>query len=108
MKGDVMARPKGSYFSRLPNGDILNISLWSGKSDPKQRSSQQKFIVTVQILNGRQEEDLQSTDLHWEATANCLRRLTEKSSASGIMNAVSTLFDFTRMLGKISYSFMNY
>jgi hypothetical protein len=48
-----MARPKGSYFSRLPNGDILNISIWSGKSDPKAE------IITAEVRR-------YSSDSKWE------------------------------------------
>lgn len=30
-----MAKPKGRFYSRLPNGDFLNVTIWPGKSDPE-------------------------------------------------------------------------
>jgi len=46
-----MAKPKGRFFSRLPNGDLLNLTIWSGKSDPKAE------VVTVEVRRYRSDSD---------------------------------------------------
>jgi len=35
--------PKAKFSNRLPNGDFLTLSVWSGKKDPKAE------VLTVQI-----------------------------------------------------------
>ena len=39
----IRSKPKASFRIRLPNGDFLNLAIWSGKSDP------QAEVITVQI-----------------------------------------------------------
>jgi hypothetical protein len=53
MRGWLMAKPKGNFFSRLPNGDLLNLTIWKGKSDPKSE------VVTVEVRRYR-------SDYEWE------------------------------------------
>ena len=38
-----MAKPKGRFLSRLPNGDLINMVIWPGKTDPKAE------IIAVEI-----------------------------------------------------------
>jgi hypothetical protein len=49
----IMAKPKGSFLSRLPNGDLLNMVIWPGKSDP------QAEIIAVEVRRYR-------SDTEWE------------------------------------------
>jgi len=39
----VRSQPKASMRTRLPNGDFLTLTVWSGKSDPMAE------VITVQI-----------------------------------------------------------
>ena len=49
-----MAKPKGSFFSRLPNGDLVNLVIWPGKSDPKAE------IITIEVRRYRSDSEYET------------------------------------------------
>jgi hypothetical protein len=49
------SQPKASMRTRLPNGDFLTLTVWSGKSDPTAE------VITVQIRHPSGNQ--------WETTA---------------------------------------
>jgi hypothetical protein len=55
-----LAKPKGSFFSRLPNGDLLNVTIWSAKSDLEAE------VVTAEIRR-------YSSDSNWQTLGRLAR-----------------------------------
>ncbi len=49
-----MGNPKGRFFSRLPNGDMLNMVVWPGKTDP------QAEIIAVEVRRYRSDTDYET------------------------------------------------
>lgn len=64
-----MAKPKGRFFSRLPNGDFLNLTIWPGKTEPKAE------IIVAEVRH-------YSSDSKWESVS----RLAVYRSPSGKYN----------------------
>ena len=64
-----MAKPKGRFYSRLPNGNFLNVTIWPGKSDPEAE------IIVSEVRRYR-------SDSKWET----ISRLAIYRSPSGRYN----------------------
>jgi len=48
-----MTKPKGKFYSRLPDGNMINLTIWAGKSDPKSE------VITVEVRR-------YTSDYDWE------------------------------------------
>ena len=64
-----MGEPKGRFFSRLPNGDFLNLTIWPGKKEPDAE------VIVAEIRHYR-------SDSNWETVS----RLALYRTATGKFN----------------------
>ena len=78
-----MGEPKGRFFSRLPNGDFLNLTIWPGKKEPDAE------VIVAEIRHYR-------SDSNWETVSE------HREVACGIPQAIFSVRFHNRSRGAVS------